>query len=273
MYKTLRFPGFKIKALTLSYDDAVIFDKKLIEILNRYGLKCTFNINTGLFAQTPGADRRLMQDEAVELYKSSQHEVAVHGYKHLFLTKIDDLARAYEVKKDREELEKLFDRVVKGMAYAYGAYNDNVVKILKDCGINYARTTIANGEFNIPTDWLRLETTCHHENKNLSTYVDKFLSINEENEVEPKLFFLWGHSYEFNDKNNWWIIEEFAKKVGNNPDVWYATNGEVYEYIKAYESLIYSLDGKIIKNPTSIDVYLNLDGKKVLVKSGETVKI
>ena len=50
----MRFPGFKYKALTLSYDDDVIFDKKLMEILDKHGLKCTFNLNSGLFAEKSG---------------------------------------------------------------------------------------------------------------------------------------------------------------------------------------------------------------------------
>ena len=38
----------KNKAITFSYDDGVTQDRRLIEILNRYGLKATFNINSGL---------------------------------------------------------------------------------------------------------------------------------------------------------------------------------------------------------------------------------
>ena len=46
----MRFPGGLGKALTLSYDDGVEQDIKLIDILNRYGLKCTFNLNSGCYA-------------------------------------------------------------------------------------------------------------------------------------------------------------------------------------------------------------------------------
>ena len=38
------FPGGKHKALTLSYDDGRIQDRKLVEIFNRYGLRATFNL-------------------------------------------------------------------------------------------------------------------------------------------------------------------------------------------------------------------------------------
>ena len=63
-----------------------------------------------------------------------------------------------------------------------------------------------------------------------------------------------GHSYDFNDNDNWELIEEFAEKVGNRDDVWYANNMEVYNYVKAYDSLEYSLDGKLIYNPSGINV-------------------
>ena len=116
MYKTLRFPGFKVKAVTTSYDDGVIFDRKLIEILDQYGLKGTFNINAGLFKQEGADSRHLTEKEAVELYTNSNHEVAIHGYKHLSLAEIDRARASWDVTKDRACLEELFGRIIKGMA-------------------------------------------------------------------------------------------------------------------------------------------------------------
>ena len=275
MYRFLRFPDFKYKAITLSYDDGVVFDRTLISILDKYGLKCTFNLNSELFAKDTGG-RRLTQDEATELYANSKHEVAIHGAKHLSLADISSEAAIRDVIVDRENLEKQFGRIIKGMAYAYGSYNDTVVEILKNCGIKYARTTVATNKFDIPTDWLRMPSTCHHSATNLDTLTDEFLSIKESSYYwgnSPKLFYLWGHSYEFNDNNNWEIIENFAKKVGNREDIWYCTNGELYEYCKAYERLEYSVDGKIIKNDTNMDIYLCYYGKNLLVKSGQITRI
>ena len=42
------FPGGKKKALTLSYDDGVTQDERLIDIMNQYKVKGTFNINAGM---------------------------------------------------------------------------------------------------------------------------------------------------------------------------------------------------------------------------------
>ena len=47
--KFLRFPGGKAKALTLSYDDGMRQDMRMVEILRPAGIKCTFNINSGCF--------------------------------------------------------------------------------------------------------------------------------------------------------------------------------------------------------------------------------
>ena len=45
----MRLKDGKTKVLTLSYDDGVVQDIRLIEIMNKYGLKGTFNINSALY--------------------------------------------------------------------------------------------------------------------------------------------------------------------------------------------------------------------------------
>ena len=46
MDRIMLFPGKKRKVLTLSYDDGVEQDIRLVEIMKKHGLKGTFNINT-----------------------------------------------------------------------------------------------------------------------------------------------------------------------------------------------------------------------------------
>lgn len=75
----------KKKALTFSYDDAVSQDIRLIEIFNRYGLKCTFNMNSELL----GMNGTLIRDGVeVTHYKNKPediryiydgHEVVAHS--------------------------------------------------------------------------------------------------------------------------------------------------------------------------------------------------
>jgi hypothetical protein len=67
------------------------------------------------------------------------------------------------------------------------------------------------------------------------------------------------------------VIEDFAKYVGGREDIWYATNIEVYDYIKAYENLQTSVDKKIVHNPSAIDVWFLHNGETYCVKGGETL--
>ncbi len=105
---------------------------------------------------------------------------------------------------------------------------------------------------------------------------EKFISLKDV--CKPQLFYLWGHSYECNDDNNWDRIEKFCEMMGNREDIWYAANIEICDYVKAYNSLLVSYDGKRIYNPTLIDMWMSDDtetgfmGRKTYcIKSGETL--
>jgi len=274
----LRYPGFKFKAVTLSYDDGVRQDKRLMSILDKYGLKCTFNLNSGMFSkEKPNEEKgRMTLEEVLALYKDSVHEIAVHGENHFSLSSVDSAMGAYDVIKDRENLERIFGRIIKGMAYANGAYDDTVVEMLKNAGIVYARTVISTENFEIPEDWLRLPATCHHNNPRLMELAKEFY----ETPItwyswgkNPRLFYLWGHSYEFDNNDNWNVIEEFAKYIGGREDVWYATNIEVYNYVQAYDRLEFSIDGSMVHNPSATTVYIEYFGNQFVINAGETVKI
>ena len=273
----MRFPEGKVKALTLSYDDAVEQDIRFIDILNAHGLKCTFNVNSGCYAPEETVypegtiHRRITEAQATELYANSGHEVAVHTYTHPFLENLTPSAVALEVLRDREKLESQFGGVVRGMAYPYGTYSDSVVEVLKNCGIVYARTTKSTEKFDIPTDWLRLPATCHHKNERLMELAKTFAET--EYARHPQLFYLWGHTYEFESNDNWNVIEEFAEYIGNRDDIWYATNIEIYEYVDDHKRLIFSADGKRVKNPTARTLYLATSKNSFEIKSGETIEL
>lgn len=86
---------------------------------------------------------------------------------------------------------------------------------------------------------------------------------------ELKLFYIWGHTFEFNENynNNRYLIEDFAKFISNY-NVWKATNSEIYNYVKASEKLI--VDGGAVYNPSNVDLYINADGVDTVVGAGKT---
>ena len=271
----LRFPNFKLRAVTLSYDDGQIHDEKMLEIISKYGIKCTFNICSGCYGNAEHYNN-LPKEKAIELYNKYGVEVAVHGKNHLALTEVSKGVALKDVIECREDLENDFGRIIRGFAYAYGVYNDDVIDILKTCGIVYARTVGGTENFVLPLDWLRWQGTCHHQNPKLMELVDEFLSEPKTNyfwHTYPRLFYLWGHSYEFNNNNNWDLLEEFCKKVGNRKDIWCATNMEIYDYVTAFDNLVYSANGKIIYNPSNIDVFVCINGQNIMIPKNQSVEI
>ncbi len=277
-YYYMRFPGGKPKAITLSYDDGVEQDIRLIRLMEQYGFKGTFNLNAGLFAPEdkiyePGkVHRRLPLSKIREVYSSPQVEVACHGFKHLRMERLQGIDAMSEIIADRRALEALFDRMIPGMAYAYGTYNDQAVEVLRLAGIRYARTVESTERFDIPSDWLRMPATCHHRNPRLMELAEKFKAL--EVTSNPALFYLWGHSYEFEGDDNWDVIENFFKELKDLPDVWYATNIEICDYVKAYERLRFSAENRIVHNPSAMDVWIgDRDGNAICIPAGKTVDL
>ena len=162
----LRFPHFKSRAVTLSYDDGRIEDLRLVDVMRRYGLKGTLNLNSERLSEAGDEFHPTLNDFRA-LRESGDIEIAVHGAKHLRPTKFPTPLVLREIMADREALEKMFGTVVRGMAYAYGAYNDEVISALSLSGVAYARLATSNSSFDIPTDWLTLSPTAKHMNQNL----------------------------------------------------------------------------------------------------------
>lgn len=276
-YYYLRYPQGKAKAITLSYDDGVDQDIRLIELMEKHGFKGTFNLNYGKMApdgtvyEAGRIHRPMPLSMCKKTYASPNVEVAIHGLTHPRLERLTAPEVMREVIEDRKGLEKEFGGVIRGMAYPYGTYNDMVVDVLRLSGVAYARTTQATERFDIPKDWLRMPATCHHRHPRLMELAEEFDAMQVK--TDPVLFYLWGHTYEFERDNNWDVIERFFDRMQGKDDVWYATNIEIYDYVKAYEALCYSADGCSVQNPTATDVWLGNEQGSVCIPAGQTVKL
>ncbi len=276
MKNFMLFKDGKSKALTFSYDDGPKEDRELVALFNKYNLKGTFNLNSQfLYDRVSNPDDKAVNyTELPDLYEG--HEVAVHGLTHPFLERLPVDAMMHEVLKDRENLEKLSGKIVRGMAYPFGTYNDNVVRVLKDAGIRYSRTCEAHHGFGIRRDWLRMPSTCHHADDKLFELADKFVNENPfaRWSNEGWLFYVWGHSYEFRTQEDWDRMEKFCSTVANRDDVWYATNIEIYNYVTAFDNLEYSLDMKKVHNPSSLDVWFRYNENDIVcIPSGKTIDL
>lgn len=221
----------KKKAFTLSYDDGITQDIRFVELLNRYGLKCTFNLNSGIQTKANFWDNkdgitvyRMNMAELPKLYAG--HEIASHSLTHPDLTKLDEETIYNELYRDKVNLETFFGTKVTGMAYPYGTHDKKVREVVQKVGLHFARTVHSTNNFDLPNDLLQLPATCHHDAQNLMELAKQFVEMEPD---APQLFYVWGHSYEFDFKQSWERIEAFFKYISGRDDIFYGTNTEVLE--------------------------------------------
>ena len=260
-----RFKDGKNAAITMSYDDGLASDKRLVDIFNKYGFKGTFHLNNRYDSE----DAPISADEAKKLYE--EHEISCHGELHVNPLSVSPANLVTEYMNNRKCLEEIAGYPMRGCSYAYGGYNASVIETLKSCGMEYARTTKSTMRFDIPDDFMQWHPTCHHAN--CLDMADTFLEdINARPVISTlRLFYVWGHAHEFSRNDNWYIIEEFCEKMANNPQVWYATNIEIKEYMDAVKSIKMSVDNKTVYNPTSVDVWASLGDEVIKIPAGEII--
>ncbi len=281
-YSFLRFPGGKPKAVTFSYDDGSKYDIKFLEIVNKYNLKGTFN----LVGSVLNDENHISVDFAKENILGSGHEIANHGYNHRALNMVRTIEGVRDTLDSRLCLEKEFDMIIRGMAFPDRSVNrftvpdtyKRVKSYLEETDIAYARLAGGNNDnFELPEDWHNWAPTAHHDNPEIMNYIDEFVNLDLSMLYcacrTPRVFYWWGHSSEFESKNNWEHLEEICQGLSGKDDVWYATNIEIYDYVNAYNSLVYSADGSIVYNPTLYEIWFDVDGKMYSIKSGETIKV
>ena len=256
------FPGGKHKVLTMSYDDGREEDYRLVELFNRHGLRGTFNLNAGL-----GSDpRRIPREEWAKLYRG--HEIACHTYLHPTIARspIEQVAR--QILQDRLELETVTGAPVRGLAYPNGSYSERIQELLPLLGIRYARVVPTTGGFAMPENFCAWSGTCHH-NDRLLERGREFLALYKTQYLY--MMYVWGHSYEFTDYDNWQVMEDFCALMGGQDTIWYATNIEIVDYLDAAGRLQFTAAGDRVYNPSACSVWLEVDKEKVEIPGGKLV--
>lgn len=259
------FPNWKHKCLTMSYDDGRIFDKRLVEIFNKNGIKGTFHLNSGLFDYK---DERVGVNEIKEVYKG--HEVSCHTYTHPTIARCPISEVVKQIMEDRKILEDAVGYPVRGLSYPNGSYSQEIIDILPALGIEYARAVETAGNFGLPEDLYRWKATCHH-GKRLMELGNEFINLSKKQYLY--LMYVWGHSYEFDRDNSWELIEGFCELAGNRDDIWYATNIQYVDYMNAAKNLKYTLKGDKVYNPSALSVFITVDDNRYEIKGGETVDL
>lgn len=263
------FPFGKMKAVTMSFDDGKTADRNLVKLMQKYNLKGTFFLNSGKMHEVEEGKNEgyygayIPKCEIKKLYKNQ--EVGAHTLTHPRLTDITLEEVNKEIIEDKLELERQTNKSIYGFSYPFGLYNNEIKEKLKSNKILYARTVNNTKKFNLPNDLLEWHPTCHFRNGG-TDLAQEFINI-EVN--EPKLYYLWGHSYELDGSELWNVIEKIFKIISNKEDIWYETNYNIAKYLEAVEELIISEDGKRIYNPNDISVWITKDNKIIEILGGK----
>ncbi len=257
------YKNAKKKALTMSYDDGRDFDLRLAHLFDLHGIRGTFHLNGGKL----DAEKYLTLADVRD--KFTHHEISCHSLTHPFLERISDMEVTHEILEDKRVLEGICGYPVRGMSYPQGTYSDKLIAQLRVLGMRYSRTTKATEKFSIPEDFMEWHPTCHHKSPMLFELLEKFKAY----KYPMPLFYVWGHSYEFDRDDNWELIEKFCREAGGLDDVWYATNIEIYDYVMALRALEFSADRTMVHNPTATDVWISVDKEPVMIAAGATVRL
>ena len=259
------FPGGKTKAVTMSYDDGPVYDRQLVEIFNRFGIRGTFHLNSGRL----NSSWCVSASEVSELYRG--HEVACHSVSHPMLDRCAMPSVIHEIMDDRIALEKLVGYPVRGLSYPYGKFNRQILDLLPLCGIRYSRAVRVTEGFDLPEHPLNWEGTCHHNHPRLMELAQQL--IDREADYHLSLMYVWGHSYEFNNDNNWDRIEKFCELIGGRDDIWYCTNIELIDCIDRFRGLRFAADMSFVSNPSAEECWISLNGSPLRIPGGAFVRL
>ena len=216
--------------IAFSFDDGTLQDIRLIKLLDRYGIKATFNLNSGLLGQ-PGQlvrngqtidHTKIPAKEVRFVYQG--HEIASHSLTHPRLTNMPAPDILRQVEEDRLRLSDLAGYEVYGFAYPCGGqnYTPSVADLLeKQTGVRYARTIESSFSFEPPQNPYMLCPTAHFlDFEHLHALWQSFLQGHQQN---PQIFLLWGHSFELDCNQAWDKFEVFLQTISQQRQAVFCT--------------------------------------------------
>lgn len=270
------FPEFVRKAITLSYDDGPQYsDRQMIEYMDQYGVRGTFNVNSNKLSGMSDQDKQTY----AAVYRN--HEIANHTKSHPRFNEIELSAAQADILSGKQEAEQIFGTAVRGFAYPYNrmygsSTEREIVEYLKESGHAYGRPSKTNGSFTIPEDFQDWKFTCHHIDANFQELQEQFYNLRDTG--EEYVFSVWGHSWEFaksednSRPTDTWetILIPFLQGMQSHEDeIWNPTNIEFYDYIQAQRDL--QIEQSSVYNPGDVAVYITIDGEQTVVPPGSRI--
>lgn len=238
--------------ITTSWDDGDILDKRLADLLSKYGVTGTFYVTKQYRAE------RVSESDIAHI--AEKHEIGAHTITHPDLRSLSPEKIKEELSQSKQWLEEIIHSAVTMFCYPKGLWNDTVARITKEAGFAGARTTEL-GSIAMPTDpyqmgttlqvypfpFRKIDATKYFFGKILEPYVQRapglyklgvskfhmfsWLSAAKATfDVTKKnngVFHLWGHSWEIEKYGMWKDLEALLQYITKQTDNEYVTNGEL----------------------------------------------
>ena len=256
------YPQGKRKAFNITYDDGVMQDLRFVELMNRYGLKGTFNLNSELmrtgfaWIHPNGMEvKRLDVDTARWLYRG--HEIASHTLTHPYMHDLSEEALMRQLGQDKHDLEEMLGVEVAGFAVPFDYYSPMIADCAKRCGFEYARMSEFSRNYTPCRDYWFWKTGFYHIEPGLESFVAGFLETDEELAVCQ----IVGHSYDLDAERLWGTMDGILRRVSRDPEVWSCTNLELVRYLKSMEQA--ELRDGVIRNHSDNELWFEADGRVI----------
>lgn len=238
--------GTPRKYFTLSFDDGITQDLRLIEILKKYDVDCcTFFLNTGLmganwewvgqqFGRPDVTHLRFTEEELMSgIYNGFDMEC--HTSTHPSLKNLSKRRVQREIDDNVQMIRTIAGMTPVGMAWPGGdtEFNkQNIETILDRTDIRFARCTTATYRFTLPDNFMRWRPSCSISDSNVLQLADEFLRADC---TEDMLFYVWGHGYELDVYGTWDRFETLVSKIAEaakDGSIVLVTNAEFYQLFK-----------------------------------------
>ena len=199
------------KYFLLSFDDGTVYDRPFVQLLNRYGIKATFNLNTGLEDFVWNYEdrfpiRRQRLAEIQELYTG--HEIASHSLHHHWLNTLTPPQISREIREDCRTLMEQFGLETIGFGVPFTACGEREIRIIRKY-VRYIRLSEFAESFALPRDPYHIPIHGLYNDADIREKIAAFAA----NELEDSLFVMAGHSYELEVLDPWGYMEQLRQYI------------------------------------------------------------
>ena len=198
------------KIFLFSFDDGTIWDGRLVELLNKWGIRGTFNLNSGLedfvweFEGKPVIRQKLSR--TTEQYRG--HEVASHSLHHPWLNSLTPPQLSREVGEDCEALKEIFGLGEIGFGVPFTACGEREIHLIRKY-VRYIRLSEFSDSYALPRDEYHIPIHGLYNDPDIREKLRRFA----ESQEETALFVMAGHSYELEYRDHWAYLEELLQEV------------------------------------------------------------